>query len=392
MRGIVICPNTALRRQFEEATAQYNLTLVKRLDSYPSPEAFGRLARAWAPDVVFLSLESHGDAAAFCRDMEAEFPDLQRIGLHSSPDPATFKLALRLHVRDLLIAPFQQVELAQALTEVASHLEQHPINIVGCSDRFYAFTPAKAGVGASTITANVTRAFAAMPKVHALLADFDIHSGVAGFLFNVEHEFSIIDAADRSKELDDESWRHLVKTVGDIDLLLSGAPRLAGDAPDVKQVAQLLDFMRRNYSVVTADLPDVFDELSLTVMREASRIFLVTTPELPALRLARQKVALLRRLDLDDRLSLVLNRVTKRMELSIDEIGETVGLPVTASFPSDYVSVTKSIREAQMPANLAAPFHQFAETLFHKPVQEKKRFIERFAVVPMRYGFRTHTS
>ena len=109
MRGIVICPNIALRRQFEEATAQYNLTLVKRLDSYPSPEAFGRLARAWAPDVVFLSLENHGDAAAFCRDMEAEFPDLQRIGLHSTPDPATFKLALRLHVRDLLIAPFQQV-------------------------------------------------------------------------------------------------------------------------------------------------------------------------------------------------------------------------------------------------------------------------------------------
>ena len=59
---------------------------------------------------------------------------------------------------------------------------------------------------------------------------------------------------------------------------------------------------------------------------------------------------------------------------------------------SDYVSVTKSIREAQMPASLAAPFHNFAETLFRKPEQEKKRFIERFAVVPMRYGFRTHAS
>jgi MinD-like ATPase involved in chromosome partitioning or flagellar assembly len=392
MRGIVICPDIALRQRFEEAAAQYNLTLVKRLDSYPSPEAFGRLARAWAPEVVFLSLENHGHATEFCRHMEAEFPDVQRIALHSSPDPATFKLALRLRMRELLIAPFQHAELAQALSDVVSHLEKHPINIVGCSDRFYAFTPAKAGVGASTIAANVTRAFATMPKVHALLADFDIYSGVAGFLFNVEHEFSIIDAADRSKDLDDDSWRQLVKNVGDIDLLLSGAPRLAGDALDAKQMAKLLDFMRRNYTVVTADLPDIFDELSLTVLREASRIFLVTTPELPALRLARLKVELFRRLELDDRLSLVLNRVPKRMELSIEEIGETVGLPVTASFPSDYVSVTKSIREAQMPANLAAPFHQFAETLFRKPPQEKKRFIERFAVVPMRYGLRSHIS
>lgn len=234
MRGIVICPNIALRQQFEEAASQYNLILAKRLDSYPSLETFGRLARAWAPEVVLLSLENHEAATALCRQMDAEFPDLQRIGIHSSPDPATFKLALRLHVRELLIAPFPQAELAQALSDVASHLEKHPIS-GGCSDRFYAFTPAKAGSGASTIAANVTRAFASMPKVHALLADFDIHSGVAGFLFNTEHEFSVADAADRSKELDDESWTNLVKKVGNIDLLLSGAPGSGKMSPSMRK-------------------------------------------------------------------------------------------------------------------------------------------------------------
>jgi pilus assembly protein CpaE len=346
------------------------------------------MARTWAPEVVFLSLENHEAATALCQHMDAEFPHLQRIGLHSSSDSATFRLALRLHVRELLIAPFPHVELGQALRDVEGQLEKLPV-ATGCSDRFYAFTPAKGGAGASTIAANVTRAFATMPKVHALLADFDIHSGMAGFLYNVEHEFSVADAADRSKELDDESWTRLIKSTGNIDLLLSGAPQLAGDAPDARRVTQLVDFMRRSYDVVVADLPDAFDEMSLTVLREASRIFLVTTPELPALRLARQKVLLLRRLELEDRVSLLLNRVTKRMELSVEEIGKTVGLQVMATFPSDYVSVTKSIREARMPANLAPNFQQFAETLFSKPVQEKKpRFIERFAVVPMRYGFR----
>ena len=388
MRGIVICPNSALRQQFEAVVAPYNLVLAKQLDSYPSLETFGRLARAWAPEIVFLSLENQEAATELGRHMEAEFPNLQRVAIHSSPDPSAFRLALRLHVRELLVAPFQRTELEQTLTDVASHLERHPIN-VGCSDRFYAFTPAKAGSGASTIAANATRAFAAMPKVHPLLADFDIHSGVCGFLFNVEHDFSVTEAAERSNELDGETWANLVKNAGNIDVLMSGAPRLAGDAPDAKQVSQLMDFMRRNYDVVVADLADTFDEMSLTVLREASRIFLVTTPELPALRLARQKVRLFRKLELEDRLSLLLNRVTKKMELSIDEIEKTVGLQVMASFPSDYVSVTKSIREAQMPANLAASFQHFAETLFSKQPEEKKqRFIERFAVVPLRYGFR----
>jgi len=388
MRGIVICPSSEVRQRFQEAAAPYNLILVKQLDSYPSLETFGRLARAWAPEVVFLSLENHEAATELCHHIDAEFPHLQRIGLHSSPDPAVFRLALRLHVRELLIAPFQQGDLAQALDDVASHLEKHPTN-TGCSDRFFAFTPAKAGSGASTIAANMTRAFAAMPQVRPLLADFDLHSGVAGFLFNAEHEFCLADAADRSNQLDGESWTHLIKNVGNIDLLLSGAPRLAGDAPDARRVAQLLDFMRRNYDVVTADLPDTFDEMSLTVLREASRIFLVTTPELAALRLARQKVALFRRLELEDRVSLVLNRVTKRMDLNFEEVAQTVGLPVTVTFPSDYVSVMKSIREAQMPSSLAVAFHDFAGTLFQKLPQEKKhRFIDRFAVVPLRYGFR----
>ena len=232
MRGIVICPNIALRQQFEEAAAEHgDLNLVKRLDSFPSLEVFGRLARAWAPEAIFLSLENHEAAAALCRHMDVEFPDLQRIGIHTSPDPAAFRLALRLHVRELLIAPFQQNELDMALRDVALHLEKHPVEM-GCSNRFYAFTPAKAGAGASTIAANVARAFATMPKVDTLLADFDIHSGVAGFLFNADHEFSVTDAASRSKNLDEETWTHLVKNVDNVDLLLSGAPRLAGEAPD----------------------------------------------------------------------------------------------------------------------------------------------------------------
>ncbi len=313
---------------------------------------------------------------------------MQRVAIHASPDPATFRLALRLHVRELLIPPFHRPELEQVLTDVASHLEKHPVN-AGCSDRFYAFTPAKGARGASTIAANVTQGRS--PRCRRCVRCWRIStctSGVTGFLFNVEHEFSVSDAAERSKELDDQSWSHLIKSVGNVDLLVSGAPRLAGDTPDENQVAQLLDFMRRNYDVVTADLPDTFDEMSLTVLREVSRIFLVTTPELPALRLAHQKVRLFRKLELEDRLSLVLNRVTKRMDLPVEEIEKTVGLQVTASFPSDYVSVTKSIREAQMPASLGASFQQFGEMLFNKhPEEKKQRFIERFAVVPLRYGF-----
>src|SRR5208282_4870053 len=111
MRAIVICPNAALRQQFDEAAAQQkNLIIAKTLDSYPSLDTFARLVRVWAPETIFVSLENQEAAAALCRSMDAEFPDLQRIAIHSAPDPAAFRLALRVRVRELLIAPFQPAE------------------------------------------------------------------------------------------------------------------------------------------------------------------------------------------------------------------------------------------------------------------------------------------
>jgi len=156
------------------------------------------------------------------------------------------------------------------------------------------------------------------------------------------------------------------------------------------QVSQLADYSRRNYNVVSADLPDTFDETTLTVLREANRIFLVTTPELSALRLTRLKILMLRKLELDDKLSLLVNRVSPRMELGADEIQNIVGLEVFATFPCDYADVTKAIRAGRPAPKLASSVRKFAELVMeNKPRPEKRpRFIERFGLVPLRYGFR----
>jgi pilus assembly protein CpaE len=212
---------------------------------------------------------------------------------------------------------------------------------------------------------------------------------MAGFMFNVEHEYSLADATSRTLNLDDESWQRLVRKVGNIDLLLSGAPRLNDEDINMKQLEQLLQFVRRNYDVVNTDLPDSFDERTLAVLREASRIFLVTTSELPSLRMARMKAGLLRKLELEDKVCLLVNRVSRQSDLSTKEIEETVGLSVFASFPSDYADVTKSIREAKKAAKLAPSIRTFVHKLLDKnpPPEKRNRFFQRFALVPHKYQF-----
>jgi len=364
------------------------LHISRVLEAYPSAADLRRVVRAWAPEIVFLNIENPGMAETIARQLEAEFPAIQRVALHPSQNVAVLRRVLQLHMAQFLSSPFDNTEVAQVLDQLERDLDVRPATI-DSTDRFFAFMPAKAGVGASTIAANTTSAFSQMENLTTLLADFDMASGVTGFMFNAEHDRNLADATAHGKQLDDDAWRSLIKNVGNIDLLLSGAPRVGEGIPRV-QVAQLIEFARRNYNVVSADLPDTFDETTLAVLREANKIMLVTTPELPALRLAHLKVLLLQKLDLFDKVSLVVNRVSSRSELSFSEIQETVGLPVFMSFPCDYSDVTSAIRAGRPSPKLAPSVQKFAGMLLDRDTKTEKprRFIQRFGIVPLRYGYR----
>ncbi len=97
-----------------------------------------------------------------------------------------------------------------------------------------------------------------------------------------------------------------------------------------------------------------------------------------------------RRIGLESKTTLLVNRFSKRAELTLEQIEETVGLPVYASFGCEYDDVMKATREARPSAKLAHSFAKMAAKLVDKKVPEspRARFIERFAVLPTRYSFR----
>jgi pilus assembly protein CpaE len=389
MRAILICPNEDLKQTFSSTVARdQTIALSKILDTYPSSEQLRQVVCAYAPEIVFLDIEDLEEAEEIASQLEQDFPSIQRVALHRSQEASIFRRVLRLRMRELLSPPFDPSETGPILDRIQQELIAKPATIAS-TEHLFAFLPAKAGTGASTIAANTTWAFGEVPDHNVLLADFDTSSGVTGFMFNVEHEYGLKDAAEQEHDLDDESWNRIVKRVGNIDLLLSGAPDV-GEVISNHHLARLIEFTRRNYDVISVDLPDTLNGTSLAMLREANRIFLVTTPELPALRMARLKALLLQKLELRDKVSLLVNRASKRMEIDVEGIEKTVGLPVFMSFPCDYANVSTAIQNGQPATKLSGAARDFAAKLLnaspHSP--ERKRFIEHFAILPLRYGFR----
>ena len=391
MRAVLISPNPDERTAFEAAARPCGdrLTISRVLDDYPEAEALSRIVRAWAPETIVLSMNQPERAASLSLHLQREFEGIQVIGIHSTPDPEIFRKALHVRMRELITPPFDPQHLSNLVEWIAADLQERPVRI-GTTDRFFAYLPAKSGVGASTVAANATWALSNIPDTRVLLADFDLSSGISGFLFNVQHEHSVTDAINLANSLDEDAWRRLVKRVGDIDLLLSDAPRLPEPhSHNHKRVANLIEFARRNYSVINADLPDAFDDVSLDVLREANRIFLVTTPELPALRMAKLKALMLQKLELENKAVLLVNRMTKKSDLTGQEIENTVGMPIFATFGCEYHDVAAAAMKARPATKLAPDFSAFAAKLSEQKIvsRPKRRFIERFAVVPARYAF-----
>jgi len=158
------------------------------------------------------------------------------------------------------------------------------------------------------------------------------------------------------------------------------------------QIRHLIEFVRRNYRAACIDLSGNMEKYSIEVMHESKRVFLVCTPEIPSLHLAREKYTYLQSLDLGDRVSILLNRTQKRGVISPDQVEKLLGLPVHMSFPNDYVGVHKALTEGRHvspSSELGQRFTKLARSLFDKPeapADKPKRFVEYFSILPTRYS------
>jgi pilus assembly protein CpaE len=389
MKAVSIYPDAKGRLDLENALSlRSDISLCRSFAQFPEIETLARALRAWAPEIVFLDI-THPAIEAVNTVLVADFPEIRRVAIHGSQHPEIFRRVLHLGMHELVNPPFKPHMLDPVLDRLVADIELHPITRQQTC-RVSAFVPAKAGVGASTLAAHATWNAAQNSEARVLLADFDRYSGVTGFQFNVEPEFTISDVLANSLDLDEESWNRMVKRRGNIDLLLT-RPGEVNEAASDRYVAPLMEFAQRNYTTIHTDLPDSLDPHSLAVLHQVDQIFLVATPELPALRLARLKADTLRKMNLEGRSRLLLTRMTNRLGLTVKEIEDIVGMEVFATFPCDYSGVSLSLQNARPSPRLAKAVAEFMDKA-GIPVKKpgyRERFLDRFSLpisLPLRTG------
>jgi pilus assembly protein CpaE len=385
LRSIIICPDQALSTQLEEELAAVGgATVFRTLSQYPSVPDLVRTLRAHAPDLIFLSFESVDQAEAIVKYLEKEAEDAQIIGIHRSVDPGVLRTMMRLGVREFVGFPFDRQALSDSLRHAAELLARKPAAYV-TTTQIFSFVPSKAGVGTSTLALNVASALARDPSGKVVLSDFDLNSGMMRFLLKLQNSYSVLDAVEHSSAMDENLWPQLVTSIGNLDVLHAG-PINPSLRIEPTQIRNLIQFMRRNYRAMCFDLSGNLERYSVEIMQESKRVLLVCTPEIPSLHLAREKMTYLRTLDLEGRISIVLNRVARKPLFTREQVAEILKAPVIDTIPNDYEGVNSATASGTVvdeKSELGKQYTQLATKLIeaHAPsTKGKRKFLQQFAV------------
>jgi Flp pilus assembly CpaE family ATPase len=120
----------------------------------------------------------------------------------------------------------------------------------------------------------------------------------------------------------------------------------------------------------------------------------VVQPDLPTVYLAREKVAFLRSMDLEERVGIILNRWHREACLTIADIESALGLPIEDTVADSPAAVYRAMLNAapvepasDLGRELAGLAVRLAEAKTEKPgATPKRRMVEYFNVLPARYS------
>lgn len=392
LRGAVICPDPEVAARFDEAVAEISaIQIIRELRRYPDALELMRIVRSSVPHVVFLSLEDLPKTLELLEVLKSQAPGIQVAALSRSLDPAALLEAMRAGIRECLAMPFDRGELKEAASRIAAAVRDLPV-LLEVTEHVYAFLPSKQGVGTSTVAMNTAIALGRRKKGEVLLLDMDLSSGIIGFMLKLSNSHCIVDAAENAHSLDESIWDQIVCKKAGIDIVHTG--KLNPDFRiDAQQIRYILDFARRNYKTVCVDISGNLEKYSIEVMHEAKTIFMVVTPEIPSLHLAREKLGFLQRLDLADRVKVLLNRHHKKSLVSPSQIEGLLGVPIAFTFQNDYQGVHAALqdgRAVEPNSELGKQFQALADSILGLKEEDagqapqKKRVAEFFSILPPR--------
>jgi len=346
--ALLVCPDRELAHLFAGTQAESQaFKIVADIKSYPEPQALEVRIRQTQPDVVLIDVATDlSQAEALISLIAGLRTDLHAVGLHRTNEPEAIVRSLRAGATEFLHAPFDQAQQREAVSRL-NRMRAPEARSEPEFGRVVAFSSTKPGSGASTLATQTAFALKRRTGKRILLIDFDLMGGTIGFYLKLNHPHSLLDALENAGRLNPALWSSLVVNSGGVDILPAPETPYTGGISS-GALHEVLQYARVLYDWVVLDLPAIFQKLSLQALPEAELTYLVSTSELPSLHLARKAAGLMQQINASrESYQMVVNRVSKRDNISSGDLEKIFNWPIEATFPNDYFSLHRVVTLGQ---------------------------------------------
>jgi pilus assembly protein CpaE len=333
-------------------------------DNYFDAERRPHLTQqAISSDACIALVDFDGNPALAARTTEfltqSFFRKIAVVGLSSDAAPDLLLRAMRAGCNEFLYKPFDASQFRDLLTRLEqrwSALDAQPQN----SGKILAFFGSKGGVGATTLAVHLAVYLVKVSGKKVLLVDNRSQLGhvclYLGLDGNRHHFHELVRNVNR---LDHDLLRGFIaKHPSGLDVLASPDVHGSNQISDGDAVERTLSFLSASYDFVVLDCQASFEEPQLAALDIASHVYLVSTPEIGAIRdLSRYVDGLIQNEQAADKLQVVINRYSTGQMVSIEQIEKAIRLPVAVKIANSYAEILRSINTGEpAPPDGKSPF------------------------------------
>jgi pilus assembly protein CpaE len=338
-----------LWEETQAALQTLSVRVVFEQESIRDVVAFLDKVEKFRPDVLLIdSCHMEIDLADLIPGIKSSPVQPQVIVLREDPSPEDILKAMRAGANEYIYCPLNS-GLKEALERIAKLRESSEAASSGKA-KTIGFLSAKGGCGATTVACHAAVEFGRLSGKRVLLADFDFASGVIRVLMQVKSRYSVLDAVNNTQRLDASYWRSLVSNgYHGVEVIAGSSTDCMLEYPKPMDVRSVLRFAKQQYDYLLVDLGQGLDAGDLGVLEELDELFLVSTPDIPALQMTKLASQQLNRLGFrKDRVRVLLNRMSRRVELEPGEIESAIGLDVYATLPNDYTALEQAYNSGRL--------------------------------------------